>query len=163
MTDVQSSQPALATAEIVHGEIVAAVQIDAPLDRVFAAFTDPHEILKWWGSDDVYRLTEWTPSVDPGGRFHAVGVAKDGASFVIDGEYLELETPHRFVHTWKPDFDGGHISTVACHLESREGGTFLTLTHYDFHGRTEPLERHRLGWERVLMWLATYAEGDDTP
>ncbi len=153
---------ARAVAEISAGDVVAGVQIEAPLDRVFAAFTDPREILHWWGDAAHDRITEWVPSVDPGGRFRAVGVMPDGKPFVVDGEYLEVSSPHRFVHTWKDNRDHAHglVTTVSCHLEAREGGTHLTLRHTDFHGNAAALERHVKSWPPVLDALARFAEGD---
>jgi uncharacterized protein YndB with AHSA1/START domain/uncharacterized protein YciI len=154
MTD--GKKAARAIADVAAGTILAQVDIGAPIERVYAALTRGDEIVKWWGSDDLYRTTEFTSELRPQGAWKATGVGADGAPFTVSGEYLVVEPPHRVTFTWKPEWDGGHVSTVTYRLEALDGGTRLVLRHDGLAGRPDSCRGHSQGWERVLGWLAAF-------
>jgi uncharacterized protein YndB with AHSA1/START domain len=37
--------------------IVIEIDIDAPVERVFDAWTDSRQLMAWWGDDARYRVT----------------------------------------------------------------------------------------------------------
>ena len=150
-------EAARAVADVVAGTILAQVEIKAPVERVYAALTQGDEIVKWWGSDDLYRTTQWTSELRPQGAWKASGVGADGAPFTVSGEYLVVEPPHRVSFTWKPEWDGGHVSTVSYRLEPIEGGTRLVVRHDGLTDRPDSCRSHSEGWERVLGWLVAHA------
>lgn len=49
--------------------ILAEVFIAAPPERVFAALTDPRQMLEWWGQKGMYRCTQFHTDVRPGGKW----------------------------------------------------------------------------------------------
>ena len=49
-----SAPPARSVADLTTGAILAAVEIAAPIERVFRALTDPNELVRWWGSPVTY-------------------------------------------------------------------------------------------------------------
>lgn len=55
MTD--GLKAARAIADVAAGTILAQVDIAAPVERVYAALTRGDEIVKWWGSDELYLIT----------------------------------------------------------------------------------------------------------
>lgn len=148
---------ARAIADVTAGTILAQVEIAAPIERVFAALTRGEEIVKWWGSDDLYRTTAWSSELRPNGAWKATGVGADGEAFSVEGEYLVVEPPHRVTFTWKPKWDGGHVSTVTYRLETTAGGTRLMLRHDGLADLPDSCRSHASGWERVLGWLSGYA------
>jgi uncharacterized protein YndB with AHSA1/START domain len=149
---------ARAVADLAEGTILATVEIAAAPERVFRALTDPAEIVRWWGAPDAYRTTEWNADLRVGGRFRSRGVAADGSTFALEGEYLEVDPPHKLVHTWMPGWDPGATTTVSYRLEAiAGGGTRVTLRHTGFAGRVESCRSHGSGWERVLGWLDAHA------
>jgi uncharacterized protein YndB with AHSA1/START domain len=147
---------ARAVADVGEGRILATVEIAAPVERVYRAITTADDITQWWGSPDTYRTTEWTADVRPGGRWRAAGVGADGRAFSVEGEFSEVSPPHKLVQTWKPDWDGGHPTTITYLLDRIDGGTRLTLRHEGFAGRVDSCRGHADGWERVLGWLTTF-------
>ena len=149
---------ARAIADLDEGTILATVEIAAPPERVFRALTTADEIVRWWGADDLYRHTAWTADVRVGGRWRAEGKGADGRPFSVEGEYVAIDPPHRLVHTWKPEWDGGHVTTVAYRIEATATGSRVTLRHHGFDGRREACEGHGTGWERVLGWLAGHLQ-----
>jgi uncharacterized protein YndB with AHSA1/START domain len=156
MNPVEAPRSARAVADVEQGTIIATVLIEAPIERVFAALTVPEEVMRWWGSDDTYRTTEWEADVRVGGRWRAAGHSKDGQRFWLEGEYLELDPPRKLVQSWKPGWDGGNVTTVTYRLETVADATRVTVRHEGFVGRPQACDSHRQGWERVLEWLDAY-------
>ncbi len=146
---------ARAVADVTAGVLLASIEIAAPAERVFRAITSD-EITKWWGSPELYRTTEYTADLRPGGRWRADGVGADGKAFSVDGEFREVDPPRRLVQTWKADWDGGHETTLTYSLEPIDGGTRVTVRHEGFGDRHASCRSHGDGWARVLGWLAKH-------
>lgn len=154
----RSQTSARAIADLSSGTILATVDIAVPAERVFQALTT-ELVTQWWGSPETYQTTAWQADLRVGGRWRATGRGADGAPFAVEGEYLEIDRPRRLVQTWKPDWDGGNVTTLTYNLEPIEGGTRLTLRHEGFAGRPESCQMHGSGWELVLGWLGRFAGG----
>jgi uncharacterized protein YndB with AHSA1/START domain len=159
MTAVAPKKSARAVADLSGGTIIATVEIAAPPDRVFRALTDPEEIVRWWGSPETYRTTEWVADLRVGGRWRAGGRAADGRPFAVEGEFVEVDPPRKLVQTWKADWDGGHVTSLTYRLEPIPGGTRVTVRHEGFGGRPEAAQGHTQGWEAVLAWLERHVAG----
>src|SRR5262249_15104810 len=71
--------------------------------------------------------------------------------------FLEIDPPRKIVQTWKPDWDGGHVTTITYRLDAIANGTRVTVRHAGFGERVESCKNHGLGWERVLGWLGAHA------
>jgi uncharacterized protein YndB with AHSA1/START domain len=82
--------------------------VDAPIDRVFDAWTDRALLSRWLApaSSDL-RFIEC--DVRPGGR-SIFSVAGNGAAFRGRSSYLEVERPHRLVYTQEFCDEGGNIA-----------------------------------------------------
>lgn len=157
MTSVARKGAARAVADLATGTVLATVEIAAPVERVFRALTDPEEVVRWWGSPELYRTTEWISELRRGGRCRARGEMVGGGTFTVEGEYLEVDPPHKLVQTWTPDWDADHTTTLRYRLDPIPDGTRITLRHEGFAGMPESCGDHALGWERVLGWLNAHA------
>src|SRR5919109_1773856 len=153
-----SDGQARAITDVSAGLILATVTIAATPDRVFHALTDPAELPRWWGSDELYRTTSHVADVRPGGKWRSEGKGSDGEPFAVEGEYLEVDPPRRLVMTWKPGWDEGNVTTVTYLLEAAANGTKLTLRHEGFGDRAQSCSNHASGWPRVFDWLRAYLE-----
>lgn len=124
MSRIERSR-ARAVADLADGMILATVEIAAPPERVFRALTS-REIVEWWGADGVYRTTEWTGDVRPGGTWRASGVGADGKPFAVEGEYLEIDPPGRPEDTGskrpRHPFRRGLPLRGAAHAATHRGG-----------------------------------------
>src|SRR5579872_5023558 len=96
---------ARAVADPAEGQLLACVEIEAGPQRVFRALTS-EEITAWWVRPGVFDTREWSGDVRVGGRWRAAGLSR-GQPYVQQGEFLEIASPHKLVHTWdsagKPD------------------------------------------------------------
>jgi uncharacterized protein YndB with AHSA1/START domain len=155
MTAVIKKGDPRAVADISEGLILATVEIAAPPERVFRALAS-EELVKWWGSADTYRTTKWTGELRVGGAWRTEGIGADGKPFSVGGEFVEIDAPRKLVQTWRPDWDGGNVTTLTYRLEPIPSGTRLTLRHVGFTGRPDSCQGHAEGWERVFGWLQGY-------
>lgn len=157
--------------DVITGEIFIA----APPERVFQAITDPNQMPQWWGRSTMYRVTECKADLRPGGKWSSAGVGKDGTSFVVDGEYLEIDPPRLLVCTWLPSFAHRLKTVLRWELEPREVhglqhrgpqkvgiGTLVKIHHSGFAGYPEVAKGHSQGWTKVLGWLQAFVENGET-
>jgi uncharacterized protein YndB with AHSA1/START domain len=127
--------------------------IPATRPRVFAAFTDPGELVKWWGPEGFT-----VPSLDfdarVGERYRIEMQPPEGDRFYLTGEFREIDPPARLAYTflWE-DPDPDDVETVAA-LSFRDLGeaTEVGLTQGPF--KTEArLALHRDGWTDSFVRL----------
>lgn len=118
---------ARAVADLIEGEVVASVEIAAAPERVFQALAS-REIVKWWVNPGIFDTREWNGDVRVGGRWKASGSGR-GQPYALEGEFLEVDPPHKLVHTWHGVGAPGAASMVTYILEPIDGGTRLTLRH----------------------------------
>ncbi len=152
---MSSTKSARAVADINEGLILATVTIGVPPDRVFRALTSD-EVAKWWGSDQVYRVTNWTSDLRVGGSWRSDGKSADGAPFSVEGEYLEIDPPHKLVQTWSYDWGEKLVTKLTYQLQATAEVTKLTVRHEGFKGKPDACGSHEQGWEMVLSWLTDY-------
>lgn len=156
---------------IITGEIFIA----APPARVFEAITDAKQIPRWWGASDQYRLTESKADVRVGGKWSSEGVGKDGASFRVEGEYLEVDPPRLLVYTWNASWGHPIATVVRWELEpqsvhglgpngpQRAGtGTLLRIRQEGFTNDAAAAAAHAEGWKKVTGWLQSFVEKGET-
>ena len=77
-------------------ELVIERLIDAPVERVFKAWTDARQMKEWWGP---HGFTNPVCEVDarPGGKLRIVMRAPDGADYPMSGTFRDVEPNKRLV------------------------------------------------------------------
>jgi uncharacterized protein YndB with AHSA1/START domain len=146
--------PAVATVN--DGVITASIEIAATPDAVFRAISSS-EITKWWGSDDMYRVTEWKGDVRPGGAWRAdTKSAQAGPEMFVSGKFLVVEPPRVLEHTWEPSWENHLSTTVRYTLTPTKTGTLVEVRHSGFLEAAAAGQGHAEGWKRVLAWLEQY-------
>lgn len=133
---------------------------DAPIERVFAAFTDPTELPRWWGP---HGFT--TPGIDlelrAGGSYRLTMQPPDGEAFHLSGDFLDVQRPSRlcFTFNWEePDPDDCE-TVVVLSLESTEGTTRVLLSQGEF-ATAGRLDLHRGGWADSFEKLDALLRGE---
>jgi uncharacterized protein YndB with AHSA1/START domain len=139
--------------------IVREIDIKAPAARVFAAISDPDELIQWWGDGDSYRCTAMESDLRVGGAWRTTGISKNGEPFAVHGTYTVVDPPSVLEYTWNYDWStrDSPETLVRYELTEREGTTRLRLIHSGFVDR-EGYDGHNDGWERVFSWLTAYVE-----
>lgn len=139
--------------------------LKAEPQRVFAAWTDPAQVTKWWTPADDIDLVASEVDARVGGVLK-LGYRRRGTEHVnvILGRYTDVDPPSRLVFTWAwqpphdefPDDQLDFESTVTVELTAVDGGTQINLTHEGLPAG-ELAERHDWGWNGALDHLVGYA------
>jgi uncharacterized protein YndB with AHSA1/START domain len=116
-------------------EIVSERVFDAPRDRVFAAYTDPELIPRWWGPR---RMTTTVDEMDfrPGGAWRFIAREPDGREQGFCGVYREIAPPERIVQTFEWEGMPGHVIVETATFEDLGERTRVTTTSL-FHTTEE--------------------------
>jgi uncharacterized protein YndB with AHSA1/START domain len=124
-------------------ELVVRRVFDAPARIVFAAWTTPALLMRWWApKSSGVSLVSCEADVRAGGRYRFV-FGRDGAeSMAFVGQYLEATPPSRLAWTNEESADGA-VTTVT--FEERDGKTLLTLR--EVYPTKEALDRALAGME----------------
>jgi uncharacterized protein YndB with AHSA1/START domain len=88
---------------------------DAPRELVWRAWTEPEQLVQWWGpSGWSTSLDTVTMEVRPGGAFRLTSVSDEGAEMPVVGVYREVVEPERLVLDEPPEhgWHEGAESTV---------------------------------------------------
>jgi uncharacterized protein YndB with AHSA1/START domain len=130
------------------GELNLELTRDLPAARsvVFEAFTDPHELAKWWGPQGFTSPSmEFEPRV--GGTYRIEMQPPEGDSFHLTGEFREVDPPSSLAFTFRyEDPDPDDVETVVI-LSFRELGESTEVAFTQGRFKTEPRRAlHRDGW-----------------
>jgi uncharacterized protein YndB with AHSA1/START domain len=103
---------------------------DAAPDEVFAAWTKPAEIARWYGPWQFDAPADRiTVELRPGGRWELTMVRRDGAGeFPIGYEILEVDPPGLLVMRSDPIPNLPEPTVVRIEIAANGAGTKLTLT-----------------------------------
>jgi quinol monooxygenase YgiN/uncharacterized protein YndB with AHSA1/START domain len=118
------------------------------------------EMEQWWGSPDVYRITDWNADFRVGGRWSLLVRLPDGNAMPASGTFIEIDAPRKLKLTRRYDWPhptlGSAETSVTYQLDAIETGTRLVVRHDAFNGRREAAFEHAAGWERLMGWLGAY-------
>jgi len=142
---------------------------DAPRSFVFKAWTDPEQVMRWWGPKG---FTTPFCKIDfrPGGVFHYCMRSPEGRDYWGKGIYREIVKPERIVFTdsfadeegnpvpathygLSPDYPAEMLVTVM--FAQHEGRTKLTLQHVGIPSGAEH-DSCEAGWTQSLDRLAEH-------
>lgn len=73
---------------------------DADPERVFAAWTDPEVLRRWFVPETNYVVDDVRVDLRPGGAYRIVMTDAGGRRLVLRGVYRVIEAPSKLVLTW---------------------------------------------------------------
>lgn len=101
---------------------------DASATAVFAAYTTPELVKRWWGFD-TSEWVECTVDLRVGGQWRYV-TTDEGMEVGFHGEFREIDAPHRLVSTEAyegiPDADA-HAAVNTVTLDEVDGVTTMKV------------------------------------
>jgi uncharacterized protein YndB with AHSA1/START domain len=144
--------------------IVSEIQIAAPPQRVFAALTDPKQVMSWWTNEEC-RIEGFTLEARRGGkwaydtastRMNLNGVSK----FHCEGEIIEYDPPRLLAYTWIANWheEKSRRTVVRYDLQPEAGGTRVKVTHSGLVNEPVCRKDYSGGWPGVLQDLKTFVE-----
>ena len=116
-------------------ELELSRELNAPRERVFAAWTDPEKAARWWVPQDC-ELASCKMDVRAGGGWHRRLRVPGGGIIAKWGEYREVVAPERLVFTYNTQYADGTVDPE----------TLVTVTFEDLGGRTRLTLRHERFW-----------------
>lgn len=125
--------------------------INAPVEKVWALWTDPTHITKWAAPSDDWHTTRAENDLRTGGKFLSRMEAKDGSfGFDFAGVYDEVTTNQLIDYTLG---DGRKVTITF----SSEGDTTKIVQTFDPESEN-PVEMQQGGWQAILDNFKKYAE-----
>jgi uncharacterized protein YndB with AHSA1/START domain len=129
-------------------------------EAVFAAWTDPEQVARWWAPEGLSIPPE-SVLVEPrvGGRFELTMVDPSGTSYDLRATYVELVEPELIVMRSEPIPAAGIVegTITRATFEAEGGGCRMTITDGpytdDLRGNAEA------GWRSLVVNLERLLAG----
>src|SRR5258707_1835723 len=96
--------------------LVVRKTIRAKAERLFAAWTIPAQLKRWWGPQGV-KCIEAEVDLRRGGRYRSANQLADGKIVVITGGFEAIEAPRKLVYTWRIEPETERSERVSVRLE----------------------------------------------
>jgi uncharacterized protein YndB with AHSA1/START domain len=133
--------------------------INAPVARVFEAWTEPRHLLQWWGPRPVI-CSQAEVDLRTGGAYRIGNQLPDGAIVWISGEFELVDPPKLLVYSWH--VEGRAVpsgpSRVTVRFEPRSAGTEVIVLHERIDSEETRVD-HEHGWNGCLDNLETLFRG----
>ncbi len=130
--------------------------LKAPRERVFAAWTTPADILKWF-SPETCRIISAEADLRVGGSYHFRVANAEYGELDLRGVYRDVKAPAKLAFTWSwsgsPELEFGE-TLVKVNFADKEGFTEVQLTHGGFPNM-QLRNDHEHGWRGCLDKLET--------
>jgi uncharacterized protein YndB with AHSA1/START domain len=125
-------------------------RINAPPEKIYAAWTEPKNLIRWFGPAMVKQETV-RANIDAriGGRYRISFDDEHGKHHEVGGTYRELVPYSRVVFSWAWHSTPERESQVTVLLRPDGAGTLLTLHHEQFFDAAAR-DAHEQGWTGTL-------------
>ena len=133
-------------------KITVETLVNAPVDRVWSAYTTPEDIKQWNAASDDWHTTKATVDLRVGGAFSSRMEAKDGSfGFDFAGIYTEV-VPNKLI-----EYAFGDRHCVV-EFTPRSRGVTVRVT-FDAE-TTHSEEQQRQGWQAILDNFTRHVEAN---
>jgi uncharacterized protein YndB with AHSA1/START domain len=132
---------------------------DHPIERVWAAYTDPALISQWWGEGTTVDSLD----LRIGGRYRFVQNAGTDKESAFSGDFLEVSPPNLLVQTFGMEGPYGNPMTQTIEFERAGDGTRLAITsRFDTNEERDSVVKYAepgatWGWGRLDALLTKLA------
>ena len=117
--------------------------IQAPIEKVWAAYTTPEDIVQWNAASDDWHTTKSAVDLRVGGQFSSRMEAKDGSfGFDFEGTYTKV-IPNQLIEY---EF-GGRLAQIS--FSTAESDQVLVTVSFDTEDEND-VELQRQGWQAIL-------------
>ncbi len=117
--------------------------IQAPIEKVWAAYTTPEDIVQWNAASDDWHTTKSAVDLRVGGQFSSRMEAKDGSfGFDFEGTYTKV-IPNQLIEY---EF-GGRLAQIS--FSTDESDQVLVTVSFDTEDEND-VELQRQGWQAIL-------------
>lgn len=132
-------------------QITVATTVNAPVAKVWDAWTLPEHITKWNSASEDWHTPYAENDLRTGGSFKSTMAAKDGSmSFDFAGVYSNVDL-HKVIEYGMAD--GRQVKVVF----STEGGQTTVVESFDPES-VNSLDMQRMGWQAIMDNFKRYTE-----
>ena len=125
--------------------MVKTIYLKADPEKVWRFITKKEKLAQWFHETDR-DLDEKAPF-----QYYSFHDDKEDRKLMW-GDVIEIDPPHKLVHTFTHQWLDGVITTVTWELMAVDGGTQLTMTHDGITAFGELVD-HDKGWDEHLLRL----------
>ena len=131
-------------------------RLNAAPEKVYAAWTDPEKIVRWFGPAQV-RDGSVQADIDlrVGGHYRISFHSAEGEYHRVGGVYREVVPNERLVFSWAWHSTPERESLVTVALKPDGAGTLLTFHHEQFFDAVAR-DNHERGWSELFAKLEKY-------
>jgi uncharacterized protein YndB with AHSA1/START domain len=131
-------------------KITVETSVNAPINKVWSAYTTPEDIKLWNAASDDWHTTQSTVDLREGGAFTSRMEAKDGSfGFDFAGTYTKVVPNELIGYSF-----GERVGLVEFNAGSN--GVTVRVT-FDAEGENT-VEQQRQGWQAILNNFAKHVE-----
>lgn len=131
--------------------ITVQTTINAPLDKVWFAFNNPEDIVKWNQASLDWHCPKAENDLQNGGTLKSTMAAKDGSfQFEFEAKYDEI-IPNKFIRYYIAD--GRKVE-----IDFMEENNSTVITEKFDPENQNPEEIQRQGWQAILDSFKNYVE-----
>lgn len=134
----------------VRPSLIIKRRLSAPPDKIYAAWTEPENLIRWFGPASV-KQGSMSAEIDAraGGRYRISFDDERGEHFEVNGIYRDVVPNARIVFSWAWHSTPERESLVTVTLKPDGAGTLLTLHHEQFVDQSAR-DSHERGWTELL-------------
>lgn len=133
--------------------------VNASVERVYKAWTDPAQLQKWFGCEYATHI-EVNQNLVVGGEYVIkMTTDPDGIVVTVNGEYKEIVPNKKLVYTWNSDSAEFPASDTLITVEfiAKATGTEIVLEHKNF-ALEKSVEGHSFGWTAAFEKITALVE-----
>ena len=130
--------------------------LNSPIERVWDAWTNPQEIMHWFGSDPNGRVLHAELDIRAGGHFEVTFQDADLAEHTCSGIYEEVQHPGKLTFSWQWKNEPGNTSFVIVLLTSEGSYTKMQFEHKNLGSVSK--HNYAQGWESTFSKLERLLE-----
>lgn len=128
-------------------------------ERAFAAWTDPEQVVHWWGPVGV-SCPEAHIDLRVGGEYRIANQFPDGRVIWIRGTFEAIDPPRQLVYSWRLDGEPHDelAERVTVTFEARGGESTNIAVLHERVANPQRRRSHEAGWSGCLDGFITFIE-----
>lgn len=130
--------------------------IEATIEEVWQAWTDPTCVRQWFGSDPNGKVLSANLDVRPGGHFEVTFLDSDGTEHTCSGKYDSVKRFSRLSSSWMWKSEPGVVSFINISLIPFDTGTRMIFIHSNLGNESK--HDYFIGWQSTFSKLKKLLE-----